>query len=58
MKENAWFVSNKESKVMYGGWFTVMLPVGKYFGFNFDFAITNKTGFNVCVGLNATLPIK
>lgn len=58
MREDAWFVSNKESKVMYGGWFTVTLPIGKYFGFNVDLAVTNKTGFNVGAGINFTLPVK
>ena len=58
MKENAWLVSNKESKVMYGGWITFILPIGKYFGFNIDFAVTNKTGFNVGAGINVTIPVK
>lgn len=58
IKENAWFMSNKESKVMYGGWITFLLPIGKYFGFNFDFAVTNKTGFNVGAGINVTIPVK
>lgn len=58
MKENAWFVSNKESKVMYGGWFTFILPISKHLGLNLDFAITNKTGFNVGAGFNITIPVK
>ena len=58
MKENAWFISNKESKVMYGGWATFILPIGKYFGLNVDFAVTNKTGFNVAAGINITIPVK
>lgn len=58
MKENAWFVSNKESKVMYGGWFTFILPISKHLGLNLDFAITNKTGFNVGAGINVTIPVK
>lgn len=58
MKENAWFVSNKESKVMYGGWFTFILPISKHMGLNLDFAITNKTGFNVGAGINVTIPVK
>ena len=58
MKESAWFVSNKDSKIMYGGWITFLLPIGKYVGFNIDFAVTNKTGFNVGAGINLTIPVK
>lgn len=58
MKENAWFVSNKESKVMYGGWITFLLPISKHLGLNLDFAVTNKTGFNVGAGVNVTIPVK
>ena len=58
MKENAWFVSDKDSKVMYGGWFTFLLPIGRYVGLNIDFAVTNKTGFNVAAGFNVTIPVK
>ena len=58
MRENAWFVNNKENNFMYGGFVTFVLPVSKHFGFNIDFAVTNKTGFNVGLGLNATIPIK
>ena len=43
---------------MYGGFITFVLPVSKHFGFNIDFAVTNKTGFNVGMGINATIPIK
>lgn len=58
MKENAWFVSDKDRKVMYGGWFTFLLPIGRYVGLNIDFAVTNKTGFNVAAGFNVTIPVK
>lgn len=58
MKENAWFVSDKDSKVMYGGWFTFLLPIGRYVGLNIDFAVTNKTEFNVAAGFNVTIPVK
>ena len=58
IKENAWFVSDKDSKVMYGGWFTFLLPIGRYVGLNIDFAVTNKTGFNVAAGFNVTIPVK
>ena len=58
MRQNAWFVNNSQSNFMYGGFVTFVLPVSKYFGFNQDFAVTNKTGFNVGLGVNATIPIK
>jgi len=58
MRDNAWFVNNSDSKVMYGGWVTFILPIGKYLGFNLDFAVTNKTGFNIGGGINLTLPVK
>lgn len=58
MKENMWFVSDKDSKVMYGGWLTFLLPIGRYVGLNIDFAVTNKTGFNVAAGFNVTIPVK
>lgn len=58
MKENAWFISNKENKVMCGGWITCLLPIGKHFGLNMDLAITNKTGFNIGAGINVTIPVK
>lgn len=58
MRENAWFASNKDNKVMYGGWVTFILPIGKYFGVNMDIAVTNKTGFNIGAGINATIPVK
>ena len=58
MRDNAWFVNNSENNFMYGGFITFVLPISKHFGFNLDFAITNKTGFNVGVGLNATIPIR
>jgi len=58
MRKDAWFIDNRESNFMYGGFVTFVLPVSKHFGFNIDFAVTNKTGFNVGLGLNATIPIK
>ena len=58
MRKDAWFINNKESQFMYGGFVTLLLPVSKYFGFNFDFAVTNKTGFNVGAGFNVTFPLK
>jgi len=58
LRQDAWFVNNSESNFMYGGFITFVLPVSKYFGFNIDFAVTNKTGFNVCMGINATIPIR
>lgn len=58
MRENAWFVDNKDCNIMYGGFVTALLPVSKYFGFNIDFAVTNKTGFNVAAGFNVTFPVK
>lgn len=57
MRQDAWF-DNSQSNFMYGGFVTFVLPVSKYFGFNLDFAVTNKTGFNVGLGVNATIPIK
>lgn len=58
MRENAWFTSNKDSKVMYGGWVTFILPISKHIGFNIDFALTNKTGFNIGGGVNIIIPVK
>ena len=58
MRQDAWFVNNSQSNFMYGGFVTFVLPVSKHFGFNLDFAVTNKTGFNVGLGVNATIPIK
>lgn len=58
MRQDAWFVDNKESNFMYGGFVTFVLPISKYVGLNLDFAVTNKTGFNVGMGVNATIPIK
>ena len=58
MREDAWFADNSESTIMYGGFVTFVLPVSKWFGFNLDFAVTNKTGFNVGAGVNVTFPIK
>ena len=58
LRHDAWFINNKESNFLYGGFVTFVLPVSKHFGFNIDFAVTNKTGFNVALGLNATIPIK
>ena len=58
MRQDAWFVDNKESNFMYGGFVTFLLPVSKHFGLNLDFAVTNKTGFNVGAGINITIPVK
>ena len=58
LRQDAWFVNNSESNFMYGGFITFVLPVSKHFGFNIDFAVTNKTGFNVGMGVNATIPIR
>lgn len=58
MRQDAWFINNSQSNFMYGGFVTFVLPVSKHFGFNLDFAVTNKTGFNVGLGVNATIPIK
>lgn len=58
MRQDAWFINNSQSNFMYGGFVTFVLPVSKHFGFNLDFAVTNKTGFNVGLGINATIPIK
>ena len=58
MREDAWFIDNKDCNVLYGGFVTFVLPVSKHFGLNLDFAMTNKTGFNIAMGLNATIPIR
>jgi len=58
MRQDAWFINNKESNFMYGGFVTFVLPISKWFGLNIDFAVTNKTGFNVGAGLNVTIPVK
>jgi len=58
MRKDAWFVNNSESNFLFGGFITFVLPVSKHFGLNLDFAVTNKTGFNVGMGINATIPIK
>ena len=58
LRHDAWFVNNVERNFMYGGFITFVLPVSKHFGFNLDFAVTNKTGFNVGMGVNATIPIR
>ena len=58
MRQDAWFANNSQKNFMYGGFVTFVLPVSKYFGLNLDFAVTNKTGFNVGLGVNATIPIK
>lgn len=54
----AWFAPNKESNFLFGGFVTFVLPISKHFGFNLDFAVTNKTGFNVGAGINVTIPVK
>lgn len=58
MRKNAWVIDNSQSNVMYGGFITFILPISKYLGFNLDFAITNKTGFNIGGGINLTIPVK
>ena len=58
MREDAWFISNKNKDFLYGGFITFVLPVSRHFGLNLDFAITNKTGFNIGMGVNATIPIR
>lgn len=58
MRQDAWFVNNKDSNLMYGGFITFVMPISKHFGFNLDFAVTNKTGFNVGAGINFTIPVK
>lgn len=58
MRQDAWFVNNSQNNFMFGGFITFVLPVSKYFGLNLDFAVTNKTGFNVGLGANVTIPIK
>ena len=58
MRKDAWFVNNSESNFLFGGFVTFVLPVSKHLGLNLDFAVTNKTGFNVGMGINATIPIK
>lgn len=58
MREDAWFVDNKNRNFLYGGFVTFVLPLSKHFGLNLDFAVTNKTGFNICMGVNACIPIK
>ena len=58
MRQDAWFINNSEKQFMYGGFVTFVLPISKYFGFNLDFAVTNKTGFNVGGGFNVTIPVR
>ena len=58
MRKDAWFVNNSESNFLFGGFITFVLPVSNHFGLNLDFAVTNKTGFNVSMGINASIPIK
>ena len=58
-KSNAMFgVDELFTGTMYGGFVTIMLPVSKYFGFNFDFSLNNKMGFNACAGINIQIPLK
>lgn len=58
LRHDAWFAPNKESNFLFGGFVTFVLPISKHFGFNIDFAVTNKTGFNVGAGINVTIPVK
>ena len=53
MREDAWFIDNKDRNFLFGGFVTFVLPVSKHFGLNLDFAVTN-----VGMGINATIPIK
>lgn len=34
MRENAWFIDNKESNFLFGGFVTFVLPIYKHFGLN------------------------
>lgn len=43
---------------IYGGYITFLLPLTTHFGANFDFALTNHTGFNIAIGFNFTFPVK
>lgn len=58
MREDAWFIDNKDRNFLFGGFITFVLPISKHFGLNLDFAVTNKTGFNIGMGANATIPIR
>lgn len=59
MQHSQWFTTGQnQGDFLYGGFVTFVLPISKYVGLNLDFAVTNKTGFNVGMGVNATLPIK
>lgn len=54
--KNLW--GSKVTEGIYGGFATFIMPVSKYFAMNLDLALTNHTGFNVSLGVNAYLPIK
>jgi hypothetical protein len=43
---------------IYGGYITFILPITTHFGMNMDFALTNHTGFNIALGVNACIHIK
>ena len=60
MSHSQWFWNDGTEKkdFMYGGFVTFLMPISKHFGLNLDFAVTNKTGFNIGMGVNATIPIK
>ena len=60
-RTDAWFIQEPGEDTgtfLYGGFVTFLLPISKHLGFNIDFAVTNKTGFNIGMGVNATIPIK
>lgn len=57
-KSNALFSNDIFTGNMYGGFITIMLPISKYVGFNFDFSLNNKMGFNACAGINIQIPLK
>lgn len=59
LQHSQWFTTGEnQGDFLYGGFVTFVLPISKYVGLNLDFAVTNKTGFNVGMGVNATIPIK
>lgn len=54
--KNLW--GSKMGDGIYGGYITFILPITTHFGMNMDFALTNHTGFNIALGVNACIPIK
>lgn len=55
MSRDMWGIDNERNRMLYGGFVTFVLPVKDYLGFNIDLALTNKTGFNICAGVNFTI---